>query len=352
MMHATIGYPDTYREARHLFLEACQGVGCELQTYRNPRTGPHGWPLYVDLARIGAPQSDAAVLVISGTHGVEGFCGSTCQSAWLAGEGLVRLRPDRTVYLLHAVNPFGFAWIRRVNEDNVDVNRNFVDFTCLPENARYRELAASLAPPLWDDVGLRISRTQWRTFIEQYGEDAFVAAVAAGQYEDADGLFYGGSAPVWSHDIFHQIASEQLIAHKRLAIIDVHSGLGPFGHGEVICRHPPDSPAMARAQSWYGDAVTSPQKGDSVSAYVSGNLRMAPERWLAEVELTAVSIEFGTYDSARVLSALIADNWLHLHGDLTSAKGQAIKAEMREVFFPTDTGWRAAGQFLGPRCSR
>ena len=29
--------------------------------------------------------------------------------------------------MIHALNPFGFAHLRRANEDNVDLNRNFVD---------------------------------------------------------------------------------------------------------------------------------------------------------------------------------------------------------------------------------
>ena len=34
--------------------------------------------------------------------------------------------PPLRCVLLHALNPFGFAWRRRVNEDNVDLNRNFL----------------------------------------------------------------------------------------------------------------------------------------------------------------------------------------------------------------------------------
>ena len=33
------------------------------------------------------------------------------------------------VVLLHAINPWGFSWARRVTEDNVDLNRNFRDFS-------------------------------------------------------------------------------------------------------------------------------------------------------------------------------------------------------------------------------
>ena len=64
----------------------------------------------------------------SGVHGVEGFFGSAVQLAWLSRQAAGERPPnDGAVVLIHAVNPYGFAKLRRTNEDNVDLNRNYLD---------------------------------------------------------------------------------------------------------------------------------------------------------------------------------------------------------------------------------
>ena len=70
--------------------------------------------------------------ISSGIHGVEGFFGSAVQLAFLDSLPPNWQPPPGTKFiLLHALNPFGFAWRRRFNEENVDLNRNFL----LPEEA-------------------------------------------------------------------------------------------------------------------------------------------------------------------------------------------------------------------------
>jgi len=38
--------------------------------------------------------------------------------------------------------------------------------------------------------------------------------------------------------------------------------------------------------------------------------------------------------------SVIADNWLHLRGDVFSPLGQAIKAQIRAAFYPDNDDWR------------
>ena len=139
-----------YTEARGRFLEAARESDVQVEHHDHPFTGPAGEPLATDVAIIGSPDAPTRLLVISGTHGVEGFAGSLCQTTWLT-EG-ASVPDDLAIVLVHAINPYGFAWIRRVNEDNVDLNRNCIDFSAaLPENPGYDQLAAALVPPTWDE---------------------------------------------------------------------------------------------------------------------------------------------------------------------------------------------------------
>ena len=42
----------------------------------------------------------------------------------------------------------------------------------------------------------------------------------------------------------------------------------------------------------------------------------------------------------EVRLALCADNWLHHHGELGSAKGKAIKQQIRDAFYPDKADWK------------
>ena len=72
------------------------------------------------------------------------------------------------------------------------------------------------------------------------GIDAFAEAFTRGQYRHADGCFYGGIAPSWSRTVLEQVTAAEMFANaERIAVVDLHTGLGPYGYGELINDHPP-----------------------------------------------------------------------------------------------------------------
>src|SRR5215510_13293421 len=87
--------------------------------------GPAGESLGIDIAWIGSRQPKNVLVHSSGLHGVEGFAGSAIHLQFL--NALPTLAPDTAILLVHILNPFGMAWLRRVNENNVDLNRNFIE---------------------------------------------------------------------------------------------------------------------------------------------------------------------------------------------------------------------------------
>ncbi len=288
-----------------------------------------------------ADYAEAVLVTISATHGAEGHCGSGVQAGWFES-GLHReLPPNLALFAIHAINPSGFAWLRRVTEDNVDLNRNFLahggDY---PANAGYDELHAALCPRDWDDASLAESSRMIEAYREAHGAWTLQKAVAGGQYNHPDGIFYGGNAETWSRGAMVRILRENLGAATRVAVIDYHTGLGPRGHGERICVHKPDTPGLARAKDWYNDDIASPFLGTSVSTEIHGVNTLGMEAALPGAELTAVAIEYGTIPTEQVKLALRADNWLHLHGEVGSAKGRAIKDQIGEAFYPDADDWK------------
>ncbi len=114
----------TYSEARNKFLNACADRSLTVKSHLNDRAkGAEEEDLFMDVTRIGPENASKILILSSGTHGGEGFCGSGIQVGLLREGFLKELPADTAVILIHAINPYGFSHVRRVNEDNIDLNR-------------------------------------------------------------------------------------------------------------------------------------------------------------------------------------------------------------------------------------
>ena len=341
-MDVVSNFSPTYAEARRKFLAACDGAGATVFSHRNPTTGPDGGELFTDVAWLGPFEAGKVLVASSATHGVEGHCGSGCQIGHLQAGHYDDLPPGTAVLLVHAINPYGFAWSRRVTEDNVDFNRNNIDFDRpLPENPDYGKVHAMLVPDDWDGAARHAAEQAIREFVAEHGEKTYQSYVTGGQYQFADGLFFGGVRPTWSRMTLEKIIADRLVGRRAVAVLDYHTGLGPYGHGELICVHEPGSEPLRRARVWYGDEVTCPAEGSSTSAIVRGSIVDTYERKLPQnTNLTVVAIEYGTLPVQDVIDALRADNWLHLRGDVNAPLGREIKDQIRAAFYQDHDDWK------------
>ena len=119
------------------------------------------------------------------------------------------LAPNAAAVLIHALNPFGFSWLRRCNEDNVDLNRNFLDFQqAIPSAHAYEEIHSLLVPATWKGEARALADLELKKFIEARGVRALQDAAQPGQYSRPDGLFFGGARPIWSNRIFWTILQD------------------------------------------------------------------------------------------------------------------------------------------------
>jgi hypothetical protein len=336
-------FAQTYLEARQKFVAAAQAAGLDVASQIHPLRGRDGEALAMDVARFGPPQARALLLLTSACHGVEGFCGSGAQVALLREGALHELAREQGVAVLyiHGLNPYGFSWWRRTTQENVDLNRNFQDFSGpLPSNKAYDEIAHLIVPNQWPpsaDVRTAIER-----YIAERGMKAWQSAVSGGQHDHPQGLFYGGVNPTWSHLALRQVLREHGRRCERLAWIDFHTGLGPSGHGERIFACRDDAAALARARQWWGPGVTSIYDGSSSSAPLTGLMWLAAYEECAQAEYTGIALEYGTVPLADVLDALRADQWLENHPETPAAQREAIKRRTRDAFYTDTDAWKQA----------
>jgi predicted deacylase len=342
-MAYTSYFARTYSQARERFVAAAKDAGASLSSFLNERgVAPDGAELRTDVAWIGPPEPASVLVLVSGTHGVEGFCGSACQIEFLKES--IKDAPAETAFLVvHALNPHGFAYERRVNEDNIDLNRNFVDHADPPHNDDYDEIHAALVPDSWTGPARIDADRLLARVADERGVRHLQEAVTLGQYRHPDGLFYGGTEPAWSHRLLQSIVRKYLPGIPRVAYIDLHTGPGTRGHGEPIFHGGLDDHAVERARSWYGDELTMSKDRTSSSAPTSGDMASLVAGELEPgQELTAITLEFGTLPSMEVLDALRADNWLRLQADADLEIHSAIKHQIRQAFYPSACEWRSA----------
>jgi hypothetical protein len=343
---------DSYDEARQRFLVAAGNRGASIDGYAITARSLGGDELSIDTAYLG-PDSPRSVLAISsGIHGAEGFAGSAIQHQLLRDQLTeLQLGSDCGLLLVHGLNPFGFSALRRVNESNVDLNRNFVSH---PEghftNSGYEELYDAINPTRIDDEEQEEHRRgALLEFAKTHGFPALQAALTVGQYVHPEGVQFGGQKSEESNRLLREFARRETRGAPRVVWLDIHTGLGPFGEVEMIMESPPDSPEVRLATSWWGNCVRSMQSPDSVTSAVHGSIMDGLGEALPGCELIIAGAEFGTYDPVRVFQAMRADNWLHQHGEVESEQGLAIKKELLEVFRPNDPKWSARILEVGAR---
>jgi hypothetical protein len=334
-------FSGTFAEGRGRFREAATAAGAVLASHPNPEKGPNGESLSTETAWLGPKDAGRLFFAQAGTHGAEGFCGSGIETGWLQNGLFTHLPADTAVLLVHAINPYGFAWVRRVTEDNVDLNRNFIDHAKpSPDNPGYRALRDAINPAEWTTESERRNRERFLAYASEHGAMGLQIALTQGQYFDDQGIYYGGSSAGWSNRTMRAILEPHAHHVRKIFFIDLHTGLGPYGYGEIISNHLAGDPGNDRVRDWFGAEATSTDDGTSTSPVITGDTHVGLTESLPGVEATGITLEFGTVPLEDMLNAVRADNWVHIHGDLESPKGKEIKSQIRAAFYPDKDDWK------------
>lgn len=331
-------FPANYAQGRALWLKQLADLSGHLihKPYTCAGQGPEGEALVTNTVWLGSEDASRVVVVLSATHGVEGFTGSAVQidllRALLTKQGAVP--DDGALLLVHALTPWGYAWSRRCDEAGVDLNRNVVDFTVpLPENRGYERLR-----PFLYEANADRRQAAFNEFALQHGRTALEIAISGGQYRDPTGPFYGGQEPAHGRLVCEDLIVRYGLGNRRLAVVDIHTGLGPYGYGEIICDHKPDSAGATIAKRWYGDSVTLPLAGTSSSVPKLGLLDYL---WHGVMDRNScyVTLEFGTFSTDALFETLLRDHQLWSQsGNWTERMAHADL--MRRHFCPADRAWR------------
>lgn len=323
-------FSDDYFAARSKFRRMVERAGGRLEVRPLDAKGPAGENLSIDIAWFGSENPRLVLLHSSGIHGVEGFAGSAIQLQLL--DELPTIPNDAALILVHILNPYGMAWLRRVNENNVDLNRNFPageEYSGAP--GTYAKLDSFLNPQSLPSTDL--FRLKALLLILRYGMPALRQAVAGGQYEFPKGLFFGGKQVQQGPEQYETFLAQRLASVEEVVAIDVHTGLGKFGKDTLLVE-PKDYDTLRRV---FGERVTPLEPERSPAYQIQGDVQSMISRVFPNAKVSFVCQEFGTYNSTRVLHALREENRWHHYGE--GVLDHPTKRNLKETFYPQDPSW-------------
>jgi hypothetical protein len=299
--------------------------------------------LTIDVVTTPGTGLDRTLVLSSAIHGVEGFLGSAVQLDLL--EDWITKRkslPAVRCVLVHALNPFGFAWRRRANETNVDLNRNLLRageaFAGSPEG--YSELDSLLnpgrPPSRWEPVTLKFLLA-----IARFGMPALKQAVASGQYDYPRGLFYGGDHPSRLNDVLSTHFDTWLGDSRHVMHLDFHTGLGDRATCTLLVDYPLSGARHRRLSAWFGADSFESLHSAGIAYPVRGSFGQWCMARTGGRDYLHAGVEFGTYKPTTVVAGLRAENQAHHWCRPGDPATERTRKHLVELFCPRSNEWRA-----------
>jgi Protein of unknown function (DUF2817) len=343
-------YSETYAEARQKFLVLAADRGAEVVSVVHPtERGAQGEDLAIDMATFGDPKAHKTLLLVSGTHGQEGFLGSALQIEWLRN---LEIPDEVNVVALHALNPWGFSHLSRTDEKNIDINRNFTDYgVAAPQDDLYPILFPALCPDDWTEETIDWSAAR-DELAREYGVKRMVNTVGAGQIVAPTGMNYIGTGPSWSRTVVSDVLPQVLVNAQKIAFLEWHTGLGGYGELSHIPMMEPGSAGYERTFEFLGEEARKTFSDgldftDGVTPDYRGYFTAWVPTTVPHAEWAGLTIEVGTIDVVSVVDGIRADRWLKFGKGRSTLSREEIRDFMMERLNPSDPQWRAAAMKNG-----
>jgi hypothetical protein len=346
-------FPTTYESSRARFLRDVELLRAK---WHSSRLESH--PLKVDpslsIDHAWAEPRDKQNLVIisTGLHGIEGYVGSAMLKIFM-DEFAPQLDPQNTgLLLVHAINPYGMKNRRRYNENNVDLNRNFVwEETFDPQvNPDYEPLiplvnsARPIANLFASDAAF-LARLVGS--ILKLGILRIRQGMLSGQYRHPRGVQFGGQSTQEGTQLMRGLFQQALDSYGQIVHLDMHTGYGPRYQMSMVNskREPASGPELVEKFKYPLIVTATPSDFYTVTGDITEYFYQLRDENSPSKKLFATCFEFGTFGDSlpaqiRSMRATILENRLFQFGAKSDALRSVVRKEYEELFFPAEEKWR------------
>jgi len=307
--------------------------------------------LTIDFCYVPAKDTtEKLVVIISGTHGIEGYVGSAVQQMLMNEFFQPEMYSNTGVLLVHGLNAWGFKHQRRFTENNVDLNRNFSTDASLfkTENDGFVALYDMLTPKGEVNMGSLQNRFFMLKAIKkiaQKGMPALLQAFAQGQYEFPEGIYFGGQDFEQQKQIVTKVLTEIATPYHTILNLDLHTGFGERGELHLF-PNPVDDPELKAAMEKVFDGYPI-DWGDSDNFYtVHGQFVEYIGDLFPDKTSIPMLMEFGTLNTSTTVGAVksahisIVENQGAHYGYKSEQDSLKVKAGYYDMFYPSSEKWR------------
>lgn len=347
-------FKSTFKEAKVDFLGRS-----EVLTKKNPdlyTNGKENIPALnlnykeIDYLFFGKKNFENLVVIQAGTHGIEGHTGSGVTNFII--DYLQDKKIQNTSFLfIHGVNPHGFSINRRTNENNVDLNRNFViDKKTFEENNPGYDVINDFLNPttlteinFWEKLKFYFSAIN---LIAKHSKDTLKRAILKGQYSHEKGVYFGGKDYQPEFFALNNVWDKFAPAAKKVLLIDIHTGYGERNKLHYLANASTSEDAESLKKIFYKNKI---DFGDDKEFYqVSGDITSFFQKKYAtpDRKTYALAFEFGTLNSQKTLGSvdslyrMIKEN-AGYHYQYKSPEDQKNMDKLfMDMFYPQDFSWR------------
>jgi hypothetical protein len=241
---------------------------------------------------------------------------------------------------------------RKVDENNVDLNRNFTyNGQFDPSNNPYfLKLIDLIAPehPI-PSFGIETMRFAWKTVqaLITQGTSALAYAALLGQYAEPKAMYYGGARHEEQTLVMMELFHKALEEYQTVIHLDMHTGYGPR-YLMSITLVPPEPLSSAELSAKFNYPLV--LRGDHQEFFATqGDMteyfyQLRNEKF-PDKHVFSCAFEFGTYGESllqriRSLRTMIFESQLYGYGTKNKQVEEKIRHEFEELYFPAEGKWR------------
>lgn len=294
------------------------------------------------------------IIFTSAVHGVEGYVGSSMLDV-IVKDFLPEFNPaDTGLIMVHAANPWGMKNFRRYNENNIDLNRNFItDWNTFDRsvNKDYTEVRTFFekSKPLGNSTlhELGFLGSLGREVI-QSGTKKIEDALLTGQFTNPSGVYYGGTEDADSTKLLKQVYQDAIDSdYQNIVHIDLHTGYGPRDQMSIFSAVNETMKQKEAVKAFDYPLVLTPESedfyvtsGDNTAYFSELYQKQAPDKLFYSTTFEFGTLGNGLLASISSLKQTIDENRLFHQGSSNETTKEIIKNRYLEMFYPSEEEWR------------